>query len=469
MILLDTNKKIPIYEQLFLEIRREILEGTLKKDEKLKPIRQMANELGVSCNTVNRAYQQLLSEGYLRSSQGSGFYVEELNITQDRRTHSEKRPERRTPEQKILYDFRYDVFEKDIFPWNKWKKYLDNAIAVQSCQNSVTYVGNKGTLALRKSLASYMEHSRGIECSPDQIILAPGTQYLMDIIASILPKNRYRVGVEEPGYNGMRQVFLNHGYTIRPIPVTDTGMDANYLETTDCNLLYLTPSHQFPTGVTLPLIKRIQILEWARRTGAYVIENDYDNEFLYGCKAQPPMREIDRNDIVIYISTLTKIMTPEIRCAYAVLPRRLLDTYNEKFRYYYAAMPCYEQMALSDFINDDNLMRQARRISVLNEKKKEIIAGIFQRELHEIVAYSPRAAGSHIVISIHLPRPDRLEEELTRHGIRIYSMEPCYYRKENVKKDKFLFGYGAMSADELEEACEEFARLLKERAKGGYI
>ena len=463
MIFLDPNKKTPMYEQLFRELRKEILNHNLEEDEKLKSIRQFAHEIGVSFNTVNRTYQMLLAEGYIRAVPGSGFYVEPLHLHQDHRTQTEISFPKKPAAEKILYDFRYDVFERDTFPWNKWRKYINNAITEQYYQKNVSYIENKGGRALRESLASYMLHSRGITCDPDQIVVAPGTQYLMDIISGILPKKKYRVGVEEPGYNGMRQVFLNKSFSLQPIPVTETGIDANQLEKTGCNLLYLTPSHQFPTGVTLPLIKRIQILEWARRNDAYVIENDYDNEFLYGKTAQPPMFGIDRNDIVIYISALTKVMTPEIRCAYAVIPKKLMAVYDEKYRYYYAALSACDQRALADFINDGNLDRQIRKITVRNAKKKEIIDQIFQTDLSGIIRYSKEAAGSHMIITAAVPHPEKLEQELMRHGIRIYSISPYFYCREekNRHKNQFLFGYGAIPVSEIEDACREFVRVIK--------
>lgn len=179
----------------------------------------------------------------------------------------------------LKYDFNYESIESSFFPWTKWRKYMQEAMLEESCSAKIAYECNKGNVELRKSLCDYINNSRGVKCSWEQIVISAGTQYAMDIITDILHEKVYTIGVEDPSFIGMQRIVTNKGYSIKALSMTDLGIDIDVLENSMCHLLYLTPSHQFPTGVTTSLTKRLQILEWAQKNRAYIIENDYDNEF----------------------------------------------------------------------------------------------------------------------------------------------------------------------------------------------
>lgn len=464
MIHLDKKKGVPLYEQLYEELRQSIIRGDMKQGEALRPIRVLAEELQVGKNTVNRAYQQLLSEGYIHSLMGSGYYVEDISdLVYKQGEAPGERIHEEEAEVPIRYNFNYENIDAALFPWTKWRQYVQNALLEESYHAEIDYEENKGNLDLRKSLCTYLNNSRGVRCDPEQIIISAGTQYAMDVITSILPFSHYRVGYEEPGYDGMRTVFLNKGYEILPLPMIESGVDLQVMEKADCNLLYLIPSQQFPTGVTTSLTRRLQLLEWADKKQIYIIENDYDNEFSYGKSRLPSLHYLDEGDNVIYLSTLAKVLSPSIRCAYFVLPPKLLEVYEEKYRYYYSALPTFSQKALAGFINDGHLEKHVRKMSLLNRKKHQIFIKTINQLLQDQVDIYTADAGSHVFMRIRgCQSQDLMLQRMRKLGIKIYGTKEYWYRKDNIKEDTFLVGYNSIPSYEIERACQAFANALQE-------
>lgn len=467
MLQLDSNKKVPLYEQLFRELRERILAGEYGTDYRLKPIRILAQELSVSHNTINRAYQQLLAEGYIRATQGSGFYVEELysleEIRKRPRESGEGRNGQTAAKAEVKYDFSRNSMENEAFPWNKWSRYLQEAILEERYGRQISEGENKGDIRLREGICDYVNRTRGVGCAPEQIVICPTTEHAMEIVTNVLPEREYVVGVEEPGSEKMRRIFISRGCAIRPIPLTGQGMDANALEHSDCSLLYVTPSCQFPTGATLPLIKRLQILEWCRRNGAYCIENDYENEFLYGEAPILSLQSLDRNGIVIYVSSFSDVLTPEIKCAFVILPPKLLEHYEERYYYFRPAMPHYEQRALARFIEDGHLERQSRRVAVANRRKKEIFLRFAREKLKGQIRCFAGALGSHFLIEIFRCGDARaMADRFLSHGIRIYPTEEYWYDQSQAPRNIFMMSFGAIPEKEMMGACESFAKVLGE-------
>ena len=470
MIHLDKKKGLPLYEQLYEQLQQSIIRGELKRGEALKPIRVLAEELQVGKNTVNRAYQQLLSEGYIRSVIGSGYYVEELSDLVYKRPEyigtylSEKE------DYPIQYNFNYENIDGESFPWTKWRQYVQNALLEESYSTEISYEENKGNLELRKGLCTYLNNSRGIRCTPEQIVISPGTQYAVDTIAEILPQSHYRVGFEEPGYDDMRNIFQKKGHTIVPLPVIESGVDLQILEHTNCNLMYLLPSHQFPTGITTSLTRRLQLLEWAQKKQIYIIENDYDNEFTYGKSRLHSLKYLDEGDNVIYLSTLSKVLSPSIRCAYFVLPESLMEVYDARYQYYYSCLPTFTQRALASFIGDGHLEKHVRKMSLVNKKKHQIFMSTMYKLLSEEIEIYDATAGSHVLMKINGCCDQKaLLNQMLRRGIKIYGTKEFWYKKENSKEDTFLVGYNSISEQDVEKACQAFAAALKDIKKDKMI
>lgn len=474
MLILNNNGQ-SLYEQLYEALRLSIIQGDLKEDEALKPIRVLALELHISINTVSKAYQQLLDEGYVRSVQGSGYYVENVKTLEISRALSGTAPEKiarygnmpegAASEQSVplKYDFNYESFESIFFPWTKWRKYMLDAMLEESYAMDIAYESNKGNIKLRESLCNYVNTSRGLKCTLDQIVISAGTQYAMDIITELLPEEIHTIGVEDPSFIGMQKIFTNKRFSIKMLPLTETGIDIDALENAKCHLLYLTPSHQFPTGITTSLTKRLQILEWAKKNQAYIIENDYDNEFLYGEKPLPSIGSLSNGQNVIYLSTLSKVLSPSIRCAYFVLPHNLMAVYEEKYKYYNSALPTYHQTALAYFIRNGHLERHVRKLSQLHRRKYEIFRKVMQEQLADSVKIYPTPAGSHILVQIlGCMNQEDLIKKMRRKGFGIYGTKDYWQNQQKAPENIFLFGFNSLPEEEMEAACMGLARALKE-------
>ena len=465
MIKLDKNKKVPLYEQLYRELRKNIISGMYEKNYRLKPIRVFAKELSVSINTINRAYQQLLEEGYITSSQGSGFYVEEMYTTIGGKKKILAQVAQ-TANAKAKIEVRYDFSRKKLgaegFSWGKWLRYVQNAIVDLAYKDTIKDGTSKGSRKLRQAIADHIKASRGVNCTADQVIVCPTTEHAMEIITHILPAHMKKIGMEEPGSEKMRQIFQSRGLQLQPIPVTPQGLDVNELEQTDCDCLYVTPSFQFPTGVTMPLVKRLQLIEWARRNEAYCIENDYENEFLLGSQPVMSLQSLDRNERVIYVSTFSYVLSQEIKSAFLVLPLPLVKVYEEKYKYYRSAISDYEQKALTAYIKDGQLERQSRKAAVLNRRKKEFFFNYVAEHMQDIATCPPCESGSHYLLGMYdCVDADGMVKRLAERGIITASVTECWQDRENAPRNLIMLSFNSIKEQELEKACRHLEAELR--------
>lgn len=462
MIFVDGNKKIPLYEQIYNGLKKAIINEELPRGSRLKPIRSLANELNVSNNTISKAYQQLLAEGYIKSIQGSGYYVRKIIINSKKRkiaddhTINQKKAE-------IIYDFDYEPIDSRIFPWSKWRHYLMKAISDEEINKIIGYEDKRGSIELRRELCKYVYQSRGIKCDPEQLIICAGKQYALDIILDILPEEYNKAGIEDPCLQRVRKSFCDKKKIIQSIPVTDTGIDIGYLERSGCNLLYTTPSHNFPLGHITTLTKRVQIAEWAKRNNNYVIEDDFENEFFDGRQNIPAITSLDKSEQVIYMHTLSRILSPSIRCTYIILPKKLMPLYEERYKYYYTAIPIHNQNALAAFIRDGHLERQSRKTQKYNQKKYMKMKFMFEHLLSDEVIFREVSSYSHVLLEIPACTDgEELRKYMVKSGIKCFNADSFWLEKSDHGGVILVLGFHGIEEEDLDEACEEFANVLKE-------
>ncbi len=464
MIYLDKYQTRPLYEQLYSEIKKDIVSGTLQKNTALSSLRVMEKELKVSRNTVDRAYQQLLAEGYIRAVQGSGYFIEDIkNDYFCSNNNNEAKIKVKENGVSVQYDFEYASIDSALFPWSKWKKYVYDAILDESCNSELTYETNKGNQFLRKNLCDFLSRHRGVNCKPEQIVICPGTQNCMDILANLLPTGNNRIAFEDPGYDAMRYLFEKKGYSITSIPVREDGIEVDFLKKTNCNVLYITPSHQFPTGVVTSISNRNRILKWVCENDAYIIENDYDSEFKYGLLPIPSLQSLCKCQKVIYVGTLSKVLSPSIRCAYIVLPEKLVEKYDCLYKYYNAALPSYHQMALAHFIEDGLLEKHIRRVSVINEKKYDTLIKSIREVLSDEVEVYNQPAGVHTLVRIkNCTNQEKLLQKLREASVAIYGIKMHWQNQNEAREDIFLMGFNSMTEEDLRSGCKKMAQVLKQ-------
>ncbi|MDR3315156.1 MAG: PLP-dependent aminotransferase family protein [Coriobacteriales bacterium] len=466
MIYLDKDSHEPLYKQLYSNLKHDITVGKLTRDAPLKSLRVLEKELDISRNTVDRAYQQLIAEGYVRAVQGMGYFVEDIKsvyfeeidipaIDADERVHHAFKS-------KVRYDFEFETIESVLVPWSKWKKCVKDALLEESEDASVSYETSKGSLRLREALAGFLYRHRGVNCQPDQIILCPGTQFALEIITSILQPNTHRFAFEEPGYAAMRHHIESKGYSVTSIPVLENGLYTELLLRSNCNLLYVTPSHQFPTGAVTSISTRNELLKWAYSTDAYIIENDYDSEFRYGMLPIPSLQSLDHYQKVIYMGTLSKVLSPSIRCAYLVLPWKLVQAYEHEYKYFNSMLPTYHQVALAMFIEDGVLERHLRKLTIINEQKYNVLVQAIHEFMPDDVRIMREPAGVHTLVKILDCRDQKaLIAELEKASIRIYSIKEHCHDQIHAYEDIFLMGFNSMSNHDIRSGCRAMADVLK--------
>lgn len=444
---LEVDSSVPLYEQLYLHIRQAIVDDTLTTGTKLPSKRKLGEFLDVSQTTVELAYAQLLAEGYIESLPRKGFYVlpqEELYV---RRSSSliEPLPMKKT--------YQFDLYPSQIdttaFPFERWRRHLKQVVSEE--HHDLLALGSvQGDFVLRQEIATYLYHSRGVHCSPEQIVVGSGTEQLLPQLLELLPDSTI-FGIEDPGYPLTRQLFAHQRRTFIPIPVDESGVRVDLVEQASIDALYVTPAHQFPTGTILSVSRRQRLLNWASEQQTYVIEDDYDSEFRYSGKPIPSLQSMDQNERVIYLSTFSKSLMPSLRIGYMVLPPPLLNRYRERYRHFTCSVPRFEQHTLAEFMATGDFEKHLNRMRKTYRRKLEIIIAAF-KPYEPTVSITGASAGLHVVLSVQTTKSS---EELKRlaeaASIRINAMTD--YRIESTDTiPQFLFGFAALSEETLPAA-----------------
>lgn len=470
----------PLYGALYTHIRAAILSGELKGGMKLPSTRALADELNVSRNTVLNAYRQLLAEGYLEGRKGSGTFVTrvlpELLLTaphtlktvqtelaeSTQPKFSERAKAQITAYQppmggKFPRPFLAEAPALDAFPYQLWSRLVVRQ-ARRMPVTSFMYQDSAGYLPLREAIAAHVAVSRQVHCTPEQVMIVPGSQGALDLAARMLVNPGDPVWIEDPGYSGARGAFLGAGAHIIPVPVDGEGLVVNLgMElASEARLVYLTPSHQFPLGVTLSLARRLALLDWAKHANAYIIEDDYDSEFRFAERPLATLQGLDDADRVIYIGTFSKVLFPSIRIGYMILPSQLVDSFLKVRRLVDIHSPMLEQTVLADFIIEGHFTRHLRRMRTLYAERRNALleaAKELPLEIHSA------EAGIHCVgwllegmddVALARKGPDY---DLNLTPISTFSIEPLTHKG-------FLLGYGGYSVQEIKEGARRLGELL---------
>lgn len=451
MFQLEKKSDSPLYEQLYKEIKKSIIEGTIPLYTKLPSKRKLAEFLAISQTTIELAYAQLLAEGYIISKPRVGYFVEEVGDLAYVETQQKVVPKKFEETNHITLDFHPGHIDTASFPFATWRKYAKDAIDFQ--ERDLLLVGSpQGELHLREEIMHYLYQSRGIQCSPEQIVIGSGTEQLLPIIMKLIGDNNV-YAIENPGYKLTHHIFHQYDQTIVPIDVDEDGMIIPHLEHTKSNVAYVTPSHQFPTGAILSASRRAQLLNWAvSKNNRYIIEDDYDSEFRYVGKPIASLSSMDHHESVIYISTFSKSLMPSLRIAFFVLPVKLLERYNNLFTYYTCTVPRFEQHILAQFMKDGHFSKHLNRMRKIYRKKIEKLTEALTPYTYA-VKISGEQAGMHIVLSVsHHLSEQQLQTQAMKVGIHIASIN--YYRVKPITQNisnqhDFLLGFGGISEEDI--------------------
>lgn len=488
-IFLDPRVAAPLYRQLYERLRTQILSGQLDTGARLPSTRALASQLGVSRNTTALAYDMLLSEGYIESRVGDGARVARTQPEQAMRA-PHLRPRTRdeapatppgvlgrrgktllgAPHSGTLYGAQtgherrtFIGGEPDVasFPFETWARLLTKH-ARHSLPSVALYQSAHGYLPLREAIAAHIGVTRGVRCSPEQVIITSGSQGALDLVARTLLDPGDGAWVEDPGYLGARGALLAAGAQLTPVPVDREGLHvaAGRALAPDARLAVITPSHQFPTGVTMSLNRRLALLSWAREARAWIVEDDYDSEYRYSGRPLEALQGIDRAGITLYIGTFSKTLFPALRLGYLVAPPALVEGLVATRRFVDVHLPPLEQMALADFITEGHYARRLRRTRLLYLQRRDALYQALTETLGAKMEVDLPDAGMHLVA--WLSDSLRAGDVANRAAAVGLSIMPIIGSEERpLPREGLLFGFAGAPPDELREGVRLLAKALR--------
>lgn len=454
--------------QLVRRLRTAIESGFFPPASRLLPSRELARRLSLSRNTVTSALDQLVAEGYLEARVGAGTFVtstmRETRARASRRSRSLPKNPARLASVKIALDavgssagpLRNGCPALASFPFRTWQRLTRKHVAAPDVA-SLDYGDASGLIALRAAIARHVAQFRGVVADPSRVIVVEGAQGAMQLAAFVLAQRGDRVAIEDPCYQNARAIFAANGLTLEAVAVDDDGMRTNELPK-DATLAYVTPSHQFPLGGTLPLGRRAQLLEWARRVDAYVVEDDYDSE--YDSHPIPALQSLDRDERVIYVGTFSKTLAPGMRLGYLVVPEHLAESFRFARELFSLGSSAALQAALAEFIDGGHFSRHIRRTSRLYDLRRAILVDVLSRALPWGFALGPTLKGLHVAVTAPRSFDDVGFANSMASGERVLPISQMCVKRTD--RRGLLLGFGSQDEAALTRSAKKFAAALRD-------
>jgi GntR family transcriptional regulator/MocR family aminotransferase len=472
--------------QVFKQIHGLIVSGRLRPGARLPGSRALSEQLGVSRNTIILAYEALTAEGYLESREGAGTYVSITlpdnslsvadrliqNVTHTKPIHLfvpvAEEAKRSTFPNEIVCDFALESTDPASFPRSVWRR-LTNW-RMQSSKFNLTYSGTpKGLRELRETLAGYLGASRGISCSPDQIVIVTGVQQALNVAAHLFVRTGTTVAMEAPGCSTTADLFRAYGANIAPVPVDQSGIVVMHLPKSGTSVAFVTPARQYPMGVTLSASRREVLLDWANQTDSHVVEVDFDTEIRYQGSPPPPLKSLDTHGRVVYVGSFAASIGPGLRVGYMVLPPHLVNPAVHAASLLDHGFPCtgvpwLEQAVLNDFIETGAFEKHLRKIRKTYMARRDCLVAALQKHIGS-VQINPVHCGTHLVWELppDFPSAVKLQTLMLKQQIGVYTL-----RDQNIGDadylencDRYLLlGFAALAESAIEEGISRLAKAL---------
>ena len=443
---------VPLYEALYRCIRGDILSGKLKPGEKLPSKRALAQNREVSKITVETAYNQLLSEGYLRSEEKVGYFVEAVE-----HPAAPKQPQKAAPaasEKPWLLDLTANGTEQ--FPFSVWIK-LQREVTLDYGQALLLPIPNRGVTELRQAIANHLSDFRGMRVDPENILIGAGTDFLYNLLIQLLGREKI-YAVEEPGYGKIRKIYAAGGVRCVSAPMDGQGVIPEGLQNAD--VLHFSPSHHFPTGLVTPVSRRMELLSWAGDS-RWIIEDDYDSEFRFDAHPMPAMQALDRVGRVIYMNTFSKSIAPSIRISYMVLPPDLMAEFQSRLGFYSCTVPSFEQHTLARFLSRGYFEKHINRMRKLYKNRRNLVISFLNRcPFADRLTILEQDAGLHFLLKVDTALTDKeLTARLARAGIRVQALSE-FYHDSGEDRHCLVINYSGIREEALEQALETVNRIM---------
>lgn len=487
-ISLEENTGSPLYAQIYEHIRGEIKAGEIPAYSRLPSTRKLSQTLGVSRSTVQLAYDQLLAEGYLDAEPCRGYYVAEMegalpfhkeetaregeSLASDTSGRAAPGFEKmkgdggELPEREPAWvcDFSPAGVDLSCFPYKTWRRLTRDVFSDES--GAILHKGmTQGEPALRQALCEYLHGARGVRCRPEQIVVGAGNEYLLMLLSQVFERP-FCVAMEDPTYYQAYRVLTALGHEIYPVALDAQGMRADLLERQEARLAYVMPSHQYPTGIVMPIARRLELLSWASRKDGYLIEDDYDSEFRYRGRPIPALQSVDREARVIYLGTFSRAVAPAIRVSYMVLPEELLARYRERCGFYACTVPRADQEVLARFLEGGSFERHLNRMRGVYREKKDRLLELL-KPLESEFRIQGDEAGVHILITSRRFTEEELIRRAAGEGVRVYGLSRHYIEKKAAGASRtVLAGFARLGPEEMERGAKGLLKAWKTEAAG---
>jgi len=470
---LNPASEMPLHRQIYEEWRKGILTGRFRGGERVPSTRELAATLSVARTTVTAAYDQLVAEGYLESAHGSGTFVcsklpdDLLNARRlpVPRVHTEStarltahvidptelplcRPDARDGWLRFS-QWRPDLNE---FPLALWHRLINRHLRSRNMGLFDYSEDPVGYRPLREEIATYTGRSRAVRCTPDQILIVNGSQQALDLCARLLVEPGDTVAIENPGYQGARQILAARGVRMQPVRIDNEGIAASEISA-GTRVVYVTPSHQFPTGVSMTVARRLELIEWARRSDAVIIEDDYDSEYRYSGPPLPAMQGLAPGAPVVYTGTFSKVMFPGLRIGYLIAPPKLVTAFARAKWLTDRQTPFLEQAVLADFLREGHLERHIRRMRRLYARRREVLVEALARYFGDKAQVLGDDAGMHVVVRFD---DDGVAARAETNRVQLASAAPYYTGK--APRNEFIFGFSTVTERTIREGIRRLAR-----------
>jgi GntR family transcriptional regulator/MocR family aminotransferase len=460
----------PLYMQLYEAIKGDIINKKIITGEALPSKRTLSSHLGISIKTVENAYSQLLLEGYIYSAEKKGYFVSELS---DYRTMPKSKNTVLHTESKDIYTSKYqsDSYIVDLkanknnmemFPTSTWCRMMRETLSYDA-ERLLDTVPFNGLLELRLAIAKYLLEFRGMEVSPDQIIVGAGTEYLYTRLIQLFGRAT-SYAVEDPGYNKIPAIYNSNEVAYSYIPLDNDGIRVDLLETSGCNIVHVAPAHHFPLGFVTSITRRLELLSWANREKErYIIEDDYDSEYRYHGMPVPSLYSIDVNGKVIYMNTFSKCIAPAVRISFMVLPEKLMERYISTMNFYSCSVSSFDQFTLAKFIDGDYLERHINRMKrYYTRQRNEIIKAITQSPINAKASIIEDAAGTHFLLKINTSLSDaELKEKLKVKKILVSCLSEYCGHKNPYYDSTLIINYSGITSKQIQYFLTELDKILQ--------
>ena len=455
-----------LYEHLYHCIKEDILSGTLKKGDKLPSKRSFAKHLNISTITIENAYAQLLAEGYLYSIPKKGYFVSDIteltnfSISKTPKIQSEKDIVCSVPEVWVA-DFSSNQTNRERFPFATWAKLMREVIGEKSAE-LLTNPPSGGILELRKAIAEHLQQFRGMMVTPEQIIVGAGTEYLYGLLIQLFGYDRI-YGIENPGYTKIGKIYDVYQVEKRYISLDTSGIHIPELEESGADVIHISPTHHFPTGIVTPISRRYEILNWAAaKEGRYIIEDDYDCEFRLMGKPIRSLQSMDVMERVIYMNTFTKSLASTIRISYMVLPLHLLEQFRRKLGFYSATVSNFEQYTLAKFIREGYFEKHINRMRKYYRNQRDALLSCIKKSpLSSHVTITEKDAGLHFLLHIESTLTEEaIQKKALERGIRLTSLSEFYHGDSPYPGAVFIINYSALQLEQIPKAVELLSQCI---------